>query len=76
MKGVIHLEQPFKVISDNFAIAGTSAGYVLNYSVDKVNWTAWSESTPANEELIVNGAKEYMWFKLAGNVDENVNAIF
>lgn len=76
MKGVIHLEQPFKVINDNFAIAGTSAGYVLNYSVDKVNWSAWDEATPANEELIVNGAKEYMWFKLVGNVDENVNAIF
>lgn len=76
MKGVIHLEQPFKVINSNFAIAGTSAGYVLQYSTDKVNWSSWEEEVPANEELIVNGAKEYMWFRLSGNVDENVNAIF
>ena len=76
MQAVIHGEQPFKCLKDTFAVAGTSAGYTLNYSVDKVNWTAWEDETPANEELIVNGVTPYMWFKLAGNVDETVNALF
>lgn len=76
MQGKINGEQPFKCLKDTFAVAGTSAGFTLAYSVDKVNWTEWEESTPANEELIVNGVTPYMWFKLVGNSDENVNAIF
>lgn len=63
-------EQPFKSQKESFAVAGTSAGYTLNYSVDKENWSAYPQATPANETLIVNGVTPYMWFKLAGNSDE------
>jgi len=76
MQGIIHGENPFKAIGSSFAVAGTSAGYTLQYSIDKVNWSSWDESTPANEELVVNGVVHYMWFRLRGNEDENVNAIF
>lgn len=76
MQATIHGETPFKCLKDTFAIAGTSNGYTLNYSVDKVNWTAWEEETPAGETLIVNGATPLMYFKLDGNTDENVQAIF
>lgn len=62
-------EQPFKCQKDTFAVAG-GAAFTLNYSVDKTNWTAYDEATPANETLIVNGVTPYMWFKLAGNTDE------
>lgn len=62
-------EQPFKCQKDTFAVAG-GAGFTLNYSVDKVTWTAYDEATPSNEVLIVNGVTPFMWFKLAGNTDE------
>lgn len=76
MQGKINGETPFKCLKETFCIAGTSSGYTLAYSANKVNWTEWTESTPANEELIVNGVVPYMWFKLVGNVDESVDAIF
>lgn len=68
MQIYVNGEQPFKAQKETFAVAG-GAAFTLNYSVDKVNWTAYTEATPANETLIVNGVT-YMWFKLAGNTDE------
>lgn len=68
-------EQPFKAKKGTFAVAGTSAGYTLNYSVNRVDWTAYETATPANETLIVNGVTPYMWFKLVGNSDEDVEII-
>ena len=70
MQITINGEQPFKAQKETFCVAGTSAGFTLNYSADKETWTAYEESTPADETLIVNGVTPYMWFKLAGNVDE------
>lgn len=62
-------EQPFKAQKETFCVAG-GASFTLNYSADKKTWTAYDEATPANEKLIVNGVTPYMWFKLAGNTDE------
>lgn len=76
MQGTISGENAFKCIKSTFAIGPTTNGYNLNYSVDKVNWTSWQDDTPANETLIVNGATPLMWFRLEGNTDENVQAIF
>ena len=75
MQITVYGEQPFKAQKETFCVAGTSAGYTLNYSADKKTWTAYSEATPANETLIVNGVTPYMWFKLAGNTDEEVSII-
>lgn len=68
-------ETPFKVMKDTCAVAPTSAGYTLAYSADKINWTAYTEATPAGENLIVNGLTPYMWLKLSGNTDNNVLVI-
>lgn len=70
MQITVNGEQPFKSQKGTFCVAGTTNGYTLNYSADKENWTAYEEDTPANETLIVNGVTPYMWFKLAGNTDE------
>lgn len=75
MQILINGSEPFKCLKDTFAVAATSAGYTLNYSVDRVHWTAYSSATPANENLIVNGVTPYMWFKLEGATDEEIRII-
>ena len=69
MQIYVNGEQPFKAQKGSFCVAG-GASFTLNYSADKENWTAYSQATPENETLIVNGVTPYMWFKLAGNTDE------
>ena len=76
MQGIVSGETPFKVLKDTCAIAPTSAGYTLNYAVSKEGpWTAWPEETPSGETLVCNGMTPYMWLKLAGNMDGEVNVI-
>ncbi len=76
MQGTISGETPFKAMHNAFTVGATTAGYTLNYSTSKEGpWTAHSDSTPANETLIVNGCTPYMWFKLAGNADAEVEVI-
>lgn len=75
MKAIVNGEAPFKCLKETFAVAATSAGYTLNYSVDKENWSAWAQATPANEVLVVNDVTPFMWFKLVGNADEEVEII-
>ena len=76
MQGTINGEAPFKALHSSLCVAPTTSGYTLNYAVSKEGpWTAYSEATPANEALVINGATPYMWFKLAGNADENVEVI-
>lgn len=61
---------PFQVLAHSFAVSPSSSGYTLNYSADGKTYTAYSQATPANENLIVNGIAKGMYFKLAGNSAE------
>lgn len=63
-------ETPFQVLSHSFVVSQSESGYTLNYSGDGVSWTAYSESTPASEDLIVNGVAFGTYIKLAGNTSE------
>lgn len=76
MQAIVSGETPFKVLKDTCAVGPTTNGYTLNYAVSKDGpWTAWSESTPADETLVVNGMTPFMYLKLAGNTDEAVEVI-
>lgn len=65
-KIVITGEQPFSVLAHSFSVYSDDA-YTLNYSADGVHYTAWEESTPAGETLVVNGVAKSMYFYLDGN---------
>lgn len=77
-KLIIKGEATFKVLSANglFAIGPSSSGYTLNYSVDGENFTAWGEASAANENVVVANAPYGMTFKLSGNTDQDVVAIW
>jgi len=60
-------ETPFQVLGHSFTVSPSSEGYTLNYSADGVNWTAYTDATPANDTLIVNGVAWGQYIKLAGN---------
>lgn len=62
--------QPFQVLAHSFSVSPSSEGYTLNYSANGEDYTAWTETTPANETLVVNGIAKSMWFKLVGNNSE------
>lgn len=72
MKINVNKEDVFSSRGATMAIAATSAGYTLNYSVDGVNWSAYEEAVPANENLVVTDMVQGMYFKLVGNADDNV----
>ena len=63
-------EAAFQVLSHSFTVSPSSEGYTLNYSADGLNWTAYTEATPANENLIVNGIAFGQYIKLVGNNSE------
>ncbi len=63
-------EAPFQVLAHSFSVSPSAEGYTLNYSADGYNYTAYTDATPANENLIVNGIACGMYFKLAGNASE------
>ena len=65
-------EQPFQVAASKFCIAATTCGYTLYYSADGVHYTPWVEGTLANRDQVVVGAADGMYFKLYGNVDNDV----
>ena len=76
MQIVISGETPFKALKNTFCVGPTSAGFTLNYATSKEGpWTQYSESTPADETLIVNGVTPYMYFFLEGNADEETEII-
>lgn len=60
-------ETPFQVNAHSFSVSPSSEGYTLNYSANGVDYTAYTDSTPSNENLIVNGIAKGMYFKLVGN---------
>ena len=63
-------ETAVQVQAHSFVVSQSESGYNLNYSGDGVNWTAYSEATPANEDLIVNGVAWGTYIKLVGNTGE------
>jgi hypothetical protein len=72
MNVIVNGEEPFRAPAPRFCIGQTSAGYTLQYGVDKDNMTDWSEATEADTDVIVNNAVPGMWMKLSGNTDEGV----
>lgn len=59
----------FSVPEKSFAVSPSAQGYVLKYSADGKNFTAYDEAVPANEVLVVNGVAKGMVYKLDGNTD-------
>lgn len=72
MKAIVENDEKFRALKNQFMVGPSQNGYTLAYSADGVNFTAYSDATPANENLIVNGAVQYGWFKLSGNTGEVV----
>lgn len=70
MQITISGEKSFKVPKNQFIIGPSASGYTLAYSADNVHFTNYTESTPANENCIVNGAVTYSFWKLVGNTGE------
>lgn len=63
-------ETPVQILAHSFVVSQSASGYKLNYSGDGLSWTAYTEATPANEDLIVNGIAWGTYIKLAGNTSE------
>lgn len=63
-------EQPFQVMAHSFSVSPSSEGYTLNYSADGKEYTEYTDETPQDEVLIVNGIAKGMFFKLVGNNSE------
>lgn len=70
MKVIIENEERFQAKKNQFMVGPSQSGYTLAYSADGVVFTDYDTPTPANENLIVNGAMMYGWFKLKGNSGE------
>lgn len=68
----VNKEEAFQVPVSRFCVAATSEGYTLNFSADGVHFTPHTEGTLANKDQVVVGAAQGMFFKLAGNVDDDV----
>lgn len=60
-------ENSFSVPEKSFAVSPSQEGYTLQYSANGVDFTDYSEATPANEVLVVNGTAKNMTYKLKGN---------
>lgn len=63
-------EEEVQILSHSFIVSPSESGYTLNYSGDGVVYTAYSDATPANENLIVNGVAFGTYIKLVGNTSE------
>lgn len=65
---IISGETPFQVCgAHSFSVSPSESGYTLAYSNDCETFTNYSESTPANETLLVNGVPNNVFWKLVGN---------
>ncbi len=63
-------EEEVQILSHSFIVSPSESGYTLAYSGDGLNYTAYSDATPANENLIVNGVAFGTYIKLVGNTSE------
>ena len=69
-------ETPFKCLKDQFSIGPTSSGYQIAFSVDRETWTLDPNAiVPAGENLLYLGSGIYLYYKLVGNTDTEVDAI-
>ena len=64
---IISGEQPVQVMSHSIVFGPSASGYTFAYSGDGVLYTNYTDSTPANETLIVNGLAFGTYVKLVGN---------
>ena len=76
MKILVNQEEVFQARGSKIAIASTSNGYTLQYSVDGNEFDDYFDAIPANENLIVSDVISGMFFKLTGNTDDNVTIRF
>lgn len=76
MKIYINESEPFKALGRNMAISATTSGYVLEYSVDGVNWTSYETEIPANENLLATDLVQGIYLRLNGNTDQEVAVRF
>ena len=65
-------EQPVQILAHSVAFGPSAEGYTLHYSADGVNFTPYTEATPANETLMVNGLPKGVFLKLVGNASDVV----
>ena len=66
-------EQAFRAQKSSSAVAPTTAGYTLAYSADGISFENDTDAVvPANETLMYIGAVPYAFYKLVGNVDDDV----
>lgn len=73
---IINGEEQFQVMAHSFAVSPSASGYTLAYSADAVNFTNYSEATPANQTLVVNGFPKNMYYKLVGNTSNNIQIVW
>lgn len=66
----INGEKPFQILAHSFSVSPSASGYTLQYSANGKDYTDWSENTPANENLVVNGIAKFMYFRLKNNTSE------
>lgn len=76
MKIQINKEEVFRCKGVTMAVEATTSGYMLYYSVDGEKWSKYDTEIPADENLVVNDGVSGMYFKLVGNVDDNVTVRF
>ena len=63
-------ETPVQILAHSFVVSQSESGYTFAYSGDGINWTEYTDATPANEDLIVNGIAWGTYIKLVGNSSE------
>ena len=76
MKILVNKEEVFRSSGNKVAIAATTSGYTLQYSVDGNDFDEYHEPVPAGENLIVTDVVSGMFFKLVGNTNDNVTVRF
>lgn len=59
--------EQFQILAHSMGISPSAEGFTLNYSANGKDFTAWTEATPANENLMVINFPKGMYFKLVGN---------
>ena len=76
MKILVNKEEVFRSSGNTVAIAATSSGYTLQFSVDGNDFDDYQDAVPAGENLIITDVVSGMFFKLSGNTDDNVTVRF
>lgn len=76
MKILVNKEEVFRSSGNTVAIAATSSGYTLQFSVDGNDFDDYQDAVPAGDNLIITDVVSGMFFKLSGNTDDNVTVRF